>query len=134
MRRTISPKTGRMLLMGVVFVFFVSAIASLFWLGRGGALRYELRMDAIAKLLAFYLPLFSLMAAFYFGQRQRTNNRIDIEPFIFAAAILSTWVLTPVFLLWLADNIKEALGYIEKTKPFGDTLALSAVGYYFSKS
>ncbi|HYN24257.1 MAG TPA: transposase, partial [Pyrinomonadaceae bacterium] len=134
--RTILSRTGRLWLMVIVFASLVSAIFCLFWIGRDGAIRSELKTEAIIKLLGFYVPLLSLMGAFYFGEKRRKRNATTapLESFIFALIGTAWWVLFPIFLLWFGGAIQEILALLERIKPVGDTVALAAIGYYFSKN
>jgi hypothetical protein len=134
--RIILSRAGRLWLMAVVVVFLVGAIACLFWIGRGEAIRSEMKTAALIDLLGFYMPLLSLMAAFYFGGRQpdRDDKASPLDTFVVALVFTSLWTLVPMFLLLFGGTIEDILETLKKMKPFGDTLALAAIGYYFSNN
>jgi hypothetical protein len=132
--REVSSKAGRLYLMGIVFIFFLSSLIVVLWLGRGGGISYDTKITAMGRLAAFYVPLFTLMTAFYFGRSKgrASDATVPFDAFFFAAAIVTLWVITPIFLL-MTLFIEDVLTALERIKPYGDSLALLAVGYYFSK-
>jgi hypothetical protein len=133
--RTIPSRSGRLWLMGIVVAFLVSAIAYLFWIGRDGGIRPDLKTNAVIELLGFYMPLLSLMAAFYFGgsQSHRSNRATPFDTFLVAVIFTMLWSLAPIFLM-SDGGMEDILATLRKIKPVGDTLALAAIGYYFSKN
>lgn len=135
MGATISNRTGRLCLMVVVLIAFLMSMASLFWLSRGGAIHPVERQETMVKLVGVYLPLLSLIGAFYFGGSNKSKqlSSLRTEAFVFAIAVTSIWVLTPVFFLWLENAIEDVVSDLDKVKLFGDTLALAAIGFYFSR-
>jgi hypothetical protein len=132
--RKVSSNMGRLCLMVVVFFFFLASVGVLLWIGRDGGISYDLKIGALGKLAAFYMPLLTLMAAFYFGgSRSKTLNAIvPLEAFVFAVIVVTLWVIVPIFLL-LTLFIEDVAPALERVKPYGDSLALLAVGYYFSQ-
>lgn len=135
MIKTIAARTGRLWLMGIVAACFVGALFSLVFVARGGAISSDNLQTAVVKFLGFYLPLLSLIGAFQFKDRQRdTGSESPIETFLSAIFIILLWASTPILLLASGLIIEEILGYIEKLIPVGESLALMAIGYYFSKS
>jgi hypothetical protein len=135
MGKTISSRAGRVWLMCLISVCFVAALASLLFVARGGAISTKNLANAALKFLGFYLPLLTLVATFFFKERQgESSQETPIEGFLFALFILSLWVLTPVLLLSSGLLIQEVLESIDKLIPIGQSLALMAIGYYFAKS
>ena len=135
--RKISSVTGRLWLMGIVLSFFLLSLFTLLWIGRGGAIRPELKLELLGKLAGLYLPLIALMAAFYFG-KTRVNRggrpaTVPFETFIFAVLIVTLWVMTPLFFLFFIEAAQDISSTLNRVRPYGDSLALAAVGYYFSK-
>lgn len=133
--RTVSSLKARYWLMGLVGFFFVCSIITLLWIGRDGGIKAELKIQGFGKLAAFYLPIVLLMLAFYFGRKRsrRRNATVPLENFVFTLIVIIAWVLTPVFLLVFIPAIEDTLATLEKIKPYGDSVALVAIGYYFSK-
>jgi hypothetical protein len=120
--------------MATVLIAFIVSLIVVLWLGRDGGIDYDNKKMALGKLAAFYVPLVTLMAAFYFGKARGTTARtsVPLEVFLFAAGIVTLWVITPVFLL-VVLFIEDVLVELQTIKPYGDSLALLAFGYYFSK-
>src|ERR1044072_1968534 len=89
--RIILSRAGRLWLMAVVVGFLVGVIACLFWIGRGEAIRSEMKTAALIDLLGFYLLFFSLMPAFYFGggQLDRINKASPLDTFVVALVFTS---------------------------------------------
>lgn len=136
MIKIISPRTGRVWLMILVVVSFLGAMVSLFLIASGGAIHSQMFQSAAAKLLGFYLPLLSLISVFFFtkGKDETSAAGTPIEAFLFAIVIVTLWVSAPILLLWFGNFIEDILAMMETFKPFGDTLAFAALGYFFSKS
>lgn len=134
MKETISHQKGRLSLLAIVFSGLLVSIASLFWIGRGGGIRHELQIDGTISLVAFYVPFISLMGAFYFGEGKKHAANTPLETFLFAAIITTTWMATPICSMLLTDwAIQDVFRFLEKVRVFGDSSALAAIGYYFSK-
>jgi hypothetical protein len=128
-------RTGRLWLLGIIVVCFISAMFSLVFVARGGAISSGNLQTAVVKFLGFYLPLLSLVGTFLFKTNQEAiSSDTPLETFLAAIFIISLWALTPVLLLSSGLIIEEVLSYIEKLIPLGQSLALMAIGYYFSKS
>jgi len=130
----VSSKTGRLYLMITVLIGFIVSLIVVLWLGRDGGISYDNKKIALGKLAAFYIPLVTLMAAFYFGKARGTTLKtsVPLEAFLFAAGIVTLWVITPIFLL-VVLFIEDVVIELQTIKPYGDSLALLAFGYYFSK-
>ena len=130
----VSSKTGRLYLMAIVLIAFIVSLLLVLWLGREGGISYDTKRTALGKLAAFYVPLVTLMAAFYFGKGRETTFKtsVPLEVFLFAAGIVTLWVITPIFLLAVLF-IEDVLTGLQTIKPYGDSVALLAFGYYFSK-
>jgi hypothetical protein len=120
--------------MAAVFVSFLASLLLVLWLGRDGGISYDNKTTAMGRLALFYLPLFTLMAAFFFGKQggRAPDTTVPLDAFLFAAAIVTLWVLTPVFFL-LTFFIEDVITELPKIKPYGDSAALLGLGYYFSK-
>lgn len=135
MATTVSSNRGRLLLMGVIAACLIVAMMSLFSVARGGAIGTNNLLNAVVKFLGFYVPLLSLVATFFFKDRQGdSDSATPAGTFYFAIFIVSFWVLTPILLLFSGLYIEEVLDYIDKLIPLGQSLALMALGYYFTKS
>lgn len=132
----VPSRIGRLSLMGMVMLLFLCSVLSLFWLARGGRIHPDGRKIALVKLIGVYLPILSLMGAFYFGgdQNRRRTSTTAMEAFAFALIVTSLWVIAPLFLLWCIGPIEDVLDHLEMIKPIGDTLTLAAIGFYFSKA
>jgi hypothetical protein len=134
MRENISSMTGRLVLLTIVSLGLVLSIASLFWIGRDGGIRPELQRDGTIDLVAFYVPYFFLMGAFYFGEGKKRAATRSLEPFIFAVVITIVWMVTPICSMLLTNwAIQDIFRFLEKIRVLGDSAALAALGYYFSK-
>lgn len=136
--RTIPSRSGRLWLMGIVVTCLVVAIADLFWIGRDGRIRPDLKTEALVELLGIYMPLLSLMAAFYFGgslapRSSRSIRTTSFETFLVALIFTTLWALAPIVLMYEGE-MEAILATLRKVRPVVDTLALAAIGYYFSKS
>lgn len=136
MTRRVPTDMGRLFLMGIVMSGLILSLASLFWMSREGGIISEIRNYAIVELLKIYLPLLSLIAAFYFGEKKNDKQIVKTTPldaFIFVLVITSMWSMAPMLLLWLGGPIEEVLEVMKNIKPFGDVIVLAGIGFYFSK-
>jgi len=122
--------------MSVIVVCFLSALITLSVIARDGAIHHDMLQTAYGKICSFYVPLLSLIGAFFFTRNKDEHSEAgtSIEAFLFAIFVTSIWVVAPLLLLWLEVYIEYILADLEQVKPFGDTIALVAIGYYFSKS
>ena len=135
MANTISADKGRLLLMGIIGIGLIVAMVYLFSVASGGAIGSKNLEAAVIKFLGFYIPLLTLVATFYFkGSPGGVDNQTPAGTLYFAIFIVAIWVLTPIFLLFSVQSIEEILDYIDKLIPLGQSLALMALGYYFTKS
>lgn len=134
MAKPIPSGKGRIYLMLIVAICFVGAMVSLFFTARGGAINSDNLLNAVIKFLGFYIPLLSLIGTFLFkGEKDEGDSQTSMAAFLFAVFISLIWVLTPILLLVSGLNIEDVLSYIDKLIPVGQSLALMAIGYYFSK-
>ena len=135
MANTISASKGRLLLMGVIGIGLIIAMVYLFSVASGGAIGSKNLQNSVVKFLGFYIPLLTLAATFFFkGSPGAEDNPTPAGTFYFAVFIVSVWALTPILLLFSGLFIEEVLDYIDRLIPLGQSLALMALGYYFTKS
>jgi hypothetical protein len=134
MPKTISSAKGRIWLMVVIAVCFVVALVILFSVFGGGAIGSENQSNAVFKILGFYVPLLTLIATFYFKENLGgTSSDTPLETFIVAVFIILIWAVTPIILFMRVKYVEDILGYIDKLVPVGQSIALMALGYYFTK-
>lgn len=134
MARTISSGTGRVLLMSVMALCFTGALLSLSSVFGGGAIGSENQSNAFFKILGFYIPLLTLVVTFFFKENLGgTSNDTPLETLVVAIFIILIWSLTPILLLRSVWYIEDVFGYIDKLIPVGQSLALMALGHYFTK-
>jgi Mn2+/Fe2+ NRAMP family transporter len=121
--------------MGVIAGCLIVAMVYLFSVAGGGAIGSKNLLNAVVKFLGFYVPLLSLVATFFFKERQGDgDSATPAVTFYFAMFIVTIWVLTPILILLSGLYIEEVLDYIDRLIPLGESLALMALGYYFTKS
>ena len=131
---TIIANKGRLSLMLIILVGMVAAIVYLFTVASGGAIGSKNLETSFLKYLGFYLPLLTLVATFYFkGPQANADNPTPTGTLFFAVGIVLLWVLVPVLLLLAGLLIEDVLDYLDKLIPLGQSLALMAIGYYFTK-
>ncbi len=134
MAKTISSATGRIALMVVIAVCFVVALVILFSVFGGGAIGSENQSNALFKVLGFYIPLLTLIATFFFKENLgATSSDTPFETFIVAVFIVLLWAMTPIILFLRVTYVEDIFGYIDKLIPVGQSIALMALGYYFTK-
>lgn len=134
MARSISSTKGRVSLMIIIVISFVASLATLEIIFGGGAIGSENESNAIFKILGFYVPLFTLIATFYFKEKSEgISGDTPLETFFVAIVIVLIWAVTPVLLFLSVYYIEDVLSYIDKLVPLGESLALMALGYYFVK-
>ena len=136
MSKRISANLGRICLMSIVVLGLLVSLISLFWISCQGGIIIKTRNSTIVQLLKVYLPLLSLIAAFYFGEikdHQHTLKTTAFDAFIFAIVITSIWSMAPMLLIWFGGPIEDALEVLENIKLFGDVIVLAGLGFYFSK-
>ncbi len=127
---------GRLSLMLVVLISAILSFLTLLITGKIREIQSEAIMQAIKVLIEIYLPLITMMAAFYFGQNipRSEKNQTSIEIFIFAIITVGIWVVSPIVLFILGGTIDNIIGIISLLKPYGETVAVAGVAYYFAKS
>lgn len=134
MAKTISSRAGRIWLMGIIAACFIAALLCLHFIFGNGAVSSENQSKAFFKLLGFYLPLLALVATFFFVDKQGgAGGKTPKETFFVALFIVGLWVLAPILLMLGIWYIEDVLDYLDKLIPVGESLALMALGYYFSK-
>jgi hypothetical protein len=132
--KTISSRSGRSWLMLSIAACFVGAVLCLMFVSRDGGIGSKNLSEAFFKILGFYIPLLALVATFFFRDNQGgTTAKTPKETFYVALFITALWVLTPIFLLFSVQYIEDILTYIDRLTPLGQSLALMALGYYFTK-
>ncbi|HEY0407085.1 MAG TPA: hypothetical protein VGC89_15245 [Pyrinomonadaceae bacterium] len=120
--------------MSLIAACFVGALLCLHFIFGNGAISSENQSAALFKLLGFYIPLLTLVATFFFVDKQGgANSKTPKETFFVALFITGLWVLTPIFLMLAIWFIEDVLDYLDKLIPVGQSLALMALGYYFTK-
>ena len=132
----ISSTKGRLALMALVLLTAIGAYATLFYLGRGGRIHPEQIRLSMRELLEVYLPLIVVMGGFYFGEASFTKGRgreTAAQTFAFAFIVTGLWVVSPIVFLLYAF-VEEAMRYLAIIKPFGESVAMGAVAFYFAKS
>lgn len=134
MPQTVSSAMGRISLMGVIAVCFVAALVILFSVFGGGAIGSENQSNAVFKILGFYVPLLTLIATFFFKENLGgTSSDTPFETFIVAVFFVLIWAVTPIILFLSITYVEDILAYIDKLVPVGQSVALMALGYYFTK-
>jgi hypothetical protein len=134
MVKHISSSAGRISIMVVIVVSFVASLVTLKMVFGGGAIGSENESSAIFKILGFYVPLFTLIATFYFKEKwDGISGDTPLETFFVAIVIVLIWAAVPVVLFMSVYYIEDVLSYIDKLVPLGESLALMALGYYFTK-
>ena len=133
----IAARTGRRTLLAVVVLGFATAFLVLVVIGRGGAVSAETFRDVSARLLKLYVPLLGLVASFYFsehGLRSRRGKATNVETFLLATGLAGAWCLLPGVLIAATDTVENAVRLLDTFEIFGSTMAVSALGFYFSKT
>lgn len=134
MPKTISSAAGRISLMVVIAGCFVGALVVLFSVFGGGAIGSENQSNAVFKILGFYVPLLTLIATFFFKENLGgTSSDTPFETFIVAVFVVLIWAATPIILFLSVPYVEDILAYIDKLVPVGQSIALMALGYYFTK-
>lgn len=133
----ISATFGRRLLMAMLLLAFLASFSIQFLLGRDGAASGETSSLMTSKLLRTYIPMFGVVAAFYFsekGQNERNHHRVSAESLVFAGATVAIWVFLPIVALLTQNTFEGAIRLLEQFEIFGTSISLVGLTFYFSIS
>jgi hypothetical protein len=133
----ITARAGRRALMLFVAAGFLLSLITLLYEARGGAVAGNIVQSVIARLLKLYVPLLALMTSFYFSERgdlQEGRKETSLDTFILATTVAATWSLLPAVLLVISQTVEGALRMLDTFEVFGNTLAVAALAFYFSRS
>lgn len=115
MAQTISSNKGRIYIMAVIAIGFVGALTALFVSARDGAINDTNQLDALVKVIGFYLPLLAIIGTFYFKDKLgNTDGEIAKAPYIFAFFIMTAWILIPILLLSFKQYIETVMSWTDK--------------------
>ena len=123
--------------MALVVLSGVISFLALYYIGYGGAISEEGSKQAIKQLLAIYLPLITMMAAFYFGEPAQPGNQekeTPLESFLFSFVVVALWMFCPPLFVIFGVTIESTLRTIDSFLIYGETIAASGVAYYFARS
>ncbi|HUP62513.1 MAG TPA: hypothetical protein VNA69_19065 [Thermoanaerobaculia bacterium] len=124
--------TQRLLLGGIVLVLAIVSISALFVVGRGGAIADNNQKTALVTILTLYGPLLGLICAFSFSSRSnRRLTKNNIPLFVLALVVTTFWCATPVLIFVTSLVIESTLEKLAALSPFGDTVVLAIIGFYF---
>ena len=133
MSQTISANKSRGYVMAIIGAGFLGALIALFASARDGAISDPNQLDALVKIIGFYLPLITIIGTFYFKDKfGGTDSQISKPAFIFAALIILTWVLIPVLLLSFKQYIESILNWIDKINSLCVSFINLTIAYIFS--
>jgi hypothetical protein len=132
----IQSLVGRRVLLALLLTGFLLSFAILAWVGRGGAISFQSAAPAIKGLLGHYVPLLSILAAFYFSEHAATDvgSSTSVEAFVFASVVVAIWSLAPPVLIAAADTIQASMRILETLTVIGTSLTSASLVFYFSKS
>jgi hypothetical protein len=127
----------RLLLAGVVLVTGILTLLAVPFLGRGDAISHENQVLTVRYLLGLYLPLLGLITAFHFGSLATGGPTKSRSPrsdgrFLIALVLVGFWCLAPAILFAITLKVDATTDLLTELKPFGDTLVLAALGFYFN--
>ena len=134
MDKTISSNKARLYVMAIIAIAFVGALIALFVSARGGAINDNNQLDALVKVIGFYLPLLAIIGTFYFkDKRGGTDSEMTKSTFLFAVFIILLWVLIPILLLSFKQYIETIMSWTDKINALCVSFINMAVAYIFSK-
>lgn len=138
MNHNVRKSVGRWILMISTIGCSVMSVTLLFYLGRNGRIHPDMINSGINTMIGVYLPLFTIMAAFYLVDARKKikedSQYIKFEVFFFSTVLALIWIMTPPLLITAIAPIEEALQRIQALEKFGQTTAVGAITYYFAKT
>lgn len=134
MAQTISSNKGRIYVMAVIAAGFIGALAALFASARDGAINDPNQLDALVKVIGFYLPLLAIVGTFYFKDKLgETDGEIAKAPYIFAFFIMTVWILIPILLLSFKQHIETVMSWTDKINALCLSFINITLAFIFSK-
>ncbi|MEX2344748.1 MAG: hypothetical protein WD604_03985 [Balneolaceae bacterium] len=136
--KIISTRIGRLSIMSLILFSALISVIILFIEGSGGAISQHNKILALQNLVKFYLPLFAIMGAFYFAEKnhhlQKIERETSFEVFLFSFLAVLIWVIVPPSSIAFSESIQSSFVYIDSFRGYGDAIGLAAITFYFSKS
>lgn len=134
MAQTISSNKGQLYVMAVIASGFVGALTALFVSARDGAINDGNQLDALVKIIGFYLPLLAIIGTFYFKDKQGvTDGEIAKARYIFAFFIMTLWILIPILLLSFKEYIETVMSWTDKINALCLSFINIVLAFIFSK-
>jgi len=136
MNKEIPSSTSRLYLVFAVVVPMIISAAVLVIKGSGGSLVGPAMIEAFKFLLEFYLPMISIISAFYFAENNTSIllKKTNLETFVVAIIIVSMWTFLPAFSLIISVTYQDAFALTQALKGYGDAICAAALVFYFVQS
>jgi hypothetical protein len=135
-----TPRTGlpsetcRLFLLGAIIIGALFSIGSAVCIFQCGGMNFQNFLRCLGILLGIYIPLISLVIAFYQGRAIREAQvEISFGGFVFMVAIVIFMiVLVPVFgvIEFSASDLKEVITVVQFIY---SSIVIGIIGYFFGK-
>ena len=132
-KKKISADKGRSILMLIIIGSAILAHLILIYESRDGRIHPEGIKSTIHCFLGLYLPLIAAMSVFYFTEKKNNKGKrfVNLQTFIFALIVTTAWVLLPILFLISGFTVEKIQDLLQAFRPFGDTVAVVAVVFFF---
>ena len=118
----------------IILAIGALTILALLYVGRGDAISEPNLIAALKRLIGLYVPLLALVISFLFARKAKPAEEVPSRAHNIAAVLIVTfWCVMPGLLFATTRTIESATKMLEVLQPWGDTVVMTVLGYYFAR-
>jgi hypothetical protein len=132
-------KTTRSFLALTVVIAAVGTAIGLLVVSRGGAISPTNLVIAGRRVADLYIPAAGLIVGFLFARRAPATAKLTQTSALsqtrdaIAVIIVLSWALFPALVFFLSKSVEQTIALVDVFNPWGESLVMAIIGYYFSK-